>query len=154
MKTRIVIDPNVRVRKNQTFAGFEDVFGIPVVGGLVEVVEVESGVTGPATVTEIDHDRNLVYLAVEWAALRRPEKATSSGLLAIPSCGQITCSNFEWTGHAGISWNWLDRSQLTYTSNAAWITDLAWMSLFVCEQEKGEEGGAPVTPPSKLQSAA
>jgi hypothetical protein len=72
MRTRIAIDPNVRVWGDKTYAGFEDVQGIPVVGGYVEVWESESGASGFGQVTAIDHDRGLVYLSVDWAALRAP----------------------------------------------------------------------------------
>jgi len=70
MTAQVMIDLNVRVRGTQTFVGFEDVTGAISVGHLVEVVEPESDVRGPAVVTEIDVDRRLVYLAVEWANLR------------------------------------------------------------------------------------
>jgi hypothetical protein len=67
--TRVMIDPNVRVRGNGTYAGFEDVDGPLTVGELVEVYEAESGITGEGRITEIDADRELVYLSVDWASL-------------------------------------------------------------------------------------
>lgn len=67
--TRVRIDPNVRVRGNGTYAGFEDVDGPMAVGELVEVYEAESGITGEGRITEIDGDRQLVYLSVDWASL-------------------------------------------------------------------------------------
>jgi hypothetical protein len=73
MTARIVIDPNVRVRDNETYAGLEDVDGDIACGSSVVVYEPESGLVGPAKVTEIDTDKQLVYLAVDWHALARPE---------------------------------------------------------------------------------
>jgi hypothetical protein len=70
--TRVAIDPNVRVRGNQTYAGFEDVTGPLALGTNVEVYEPETGLAGPAEVVEVDAERRLVYLAVEWAQLREP----------------------------------------------------------------------------------
>lgn len=71
MTTRVAIDLNVRVRGNQTYAGFEDVTGVVTPGGYVEVYEPETGVTGPAEVVEVDHEHQLVYLAVDWGKLRK-----------------------------------------------------------------------------------
>ena len=68
--TRVEIDLNVRVRGNGTYAGFEDVQGPLAVGMDVEVYESESGLTGPGRVTEIDAAKELVFLSVEWGALR------------------------------------------------------------------------------------
>ncbi len=45
-RTRVAIDPNVRVRGNSTYAGFEDVDGPISVGEEVEVYEAEAGLTG------------------------------------------------------------------------------------------------------------
>jgi len=68
--TRVAIDLNVRVRGDQTYAGFEDVEGdMPFQGARVEVYERESGVFGKAEVIEIDSDRQLIFLRVNWAAL-------------------------------------------------------------------------------------
>jgi hypothetical protein len=61
-RTRVAIDLNVRVRGNGTYAGFEDVDGPLAVGEDVEVYEAESGLAGEGRVTEIDSDRELVYL--------------------------------------------------------------------------------------------
>jgi hypothetical protein len=69
MTARIANDPNVRVRGNQTYAGLEDVEGTVALGSCVEVYEPESGLAGPAEVVEVDHDRGLVYLAVDWRKL-------------------------------------------------------------------------------------
>jgi len=75
MTVEIVIDPNVRVAGNRTYAGFEDVTGAFVddinVGDPVTVVEEESDVVGTATVYEIDAPRQLIYLTVDWPSLHR-----------------------------------------------------------------------------------
>jgi hypothetical protein len=65
----IEIDPNVRVRGNETYAGFEDVTGLLEVGEEVTVRESEAGLLGEGRVTHIDLDRRLVYLSVDWASL-------------------------------------------------------------------------------------
>lgn len=67
--TRIVIDPNVRVRGQLTYAGFEDVEGSIAVGQNVDVVEPESGLVGKGLIVEIDLQTQLVYLGVDWSAL-------------------------------------------------------------------------------------
>lgn len=77
MTTRVAIDLNVRIRGNQTYAGLEDVTGPLAIGSNVEVFEPETGLAGPAEVTEVDHDRQLVYLAVNWAKLREPSMPAS-----------------------------------------------------------------------------
>jgi hypothetical protein len=94
--TRVTIDPNVRVRGNGTYAGFEDVTGPMAVGETVEVHEPESGLVGVGSITEIDGDRELVYLSVDWSSLtdettpgtpaqyQSPSPALG-GLLYIPS---------------------------------------------------------------------
>jgi len=70
MMTRIAIDPNVRVKGNRTYAGLEDVDGGPVaVGDRVRVWEPEGDISGFATVVDLDQDRNLVYLEVNWWTL-------------------------------------------------------------------------------------
>jgi hypothetical protein len=74
MTARIAIDPNVRVRGNQTYAGLEDVEGAVTVGSKVEVYERESGLTGPAEVTDVDTERRLIYLAVDWTRLHEPAR--------------------------------------------------------------------------------
>lgn len=75
MSIEIVIDPNVRVEGNRTYAGFEDVLGgfvSDLVPGMpVTVVEEETDVVGEATVHSVDRARQLVYLTVEWSSLRR-----------------------------------------------------------------------------------
>jgi hypothetical protein len=67
--TRIEIDLNVRARGNGTYAGFENVSGPLMVGEEVEVYESESGLAGSGHVTEIDTERELVFLSVDWASL-------------------------------------------------------------------------------------
>jgi hypothetical protein len=73
--TRVAIDLNVRVHGNQTYAGLEDVTGPLAIGSHVEVYEPETGLVGPAEVTEVDQERRLVYLAVDWGKLREPPSA-------------------------------------------------------------------------------
>lgn len=81
VKTRIAIDPNIRVRGNATFAGFEDVQGSPVhLGAIVEVFEPESGIVGIGEVVEIDEDRKLIFLAVDWASLKPRLQAVPVGV--------------------------------------------------------------------------
>ncbi len=75
MTARVAIDLNVRVRGNQTYAGFEDVDGGLAPGDDVEVYEPESGLVGQGRVTDVDNKRQLVYLAVDWAALHEPNLA-------------------------------------------------------------------------------
>ena len=72
--TRIEIDPNVRVRGNQTYSGYEDVTGDLVLHDMVEVYESEAGIVGTAEVTEIDAERKLVYLAVDWSSIHAGEE--------------------------------------------------------------------------------
>jgi len=69
---RITIDPNVRVRGNQTYSGFEDIqAGAPVaVGDKVLAVEAEDGIVTDAAVTDVDEERRLVYLEVDWRGWR------------------------------------------------------------------------------------
>jgi hypothetical protein len=67
---RIAIDPNIRVRGNQTYAGIEDIEGDVGAGSHVVVYEPESGLSGPGEVTEVDRDRGLVYIVVDWSKLR------------------------------------------------------------------------------------
>jgi hypothetical protein len=75
---RVAIDLNVRVRGNQTYAGFEDADRSLATGDEVEVFEPETGLAGPGRVTDVDNKRRLVYLAVDWPALREPERATGT----------------------------------------------------------------------------
>jgi hypothetical protein len=70
VRTRVQIDLNVRVRGNQTFASLADVDGALGVGEPVKVYEAESELVGAGHVTEIDPDKGLVYLSVDWRSLR------------------------------------------------------------------------------------
>ncbi len=76
MITRIMIDPNVRVRGNGTYAGFEDVRGPVSVGMDVQVYEPEAGIFGNGRVSEIDASRKLVFLSVDWESLSETGYAT------------------------------------------------------------------------------
>jgi hypothetical protein len=74
---RVVIDPNVRVRGNQTFTELGAIIGDAVcVGQQVVAFETESGLAGVAVVTDIDPERHLVYLAVDWRSFREPNAST------------------------------------------------------------------------------
>lgn len=69
--TIIDIDPNVRTAGNETYSGWEDVHGDwPSIGDAVTVREPESGIEGTARVTDIEDKGQLIYLAVNWQALR------------------------------------------------------------------------------------
>lgn len=73
MTVRIEIDPNVRVRGNQTFTGLGDIHppGAPVaIGDDVIAFESEAGIAGPARVTDVDREKELIFLAVDWASMR------------------------------------------------------------------------------------
>lgn len=72
MVARVAIDLNVRVRGALTYAGLEDASAPVRVGDHVHVYERESGLEGPAEVVEVDDSSRLIYLRVEWAALRGP----------------------------------------------------------------------------------
>lgn len=97
-RTRVEIDLNVRVRGNDTFVGFDDVSGPVAVGESVEVYESESGVAGEGRVTEIDSERELVYLSVDWASLKA-EDASSSEESSANAGGQ------GWPFISGDSWS-------------------------------------------------
>lgn len=71
--SRVEIDPNVRVRGNQTFSGLENVYGPIAVGQAVQVFESEADIVGDAWVTDIDNKKKLVYLRVLWSSLRDRE---------------------------------------------------------------------------------
>lgn len=71
--TSFVIDPNVRVRGNLTYAGIEDAdreLTAADAGLYVEVREPEAGLFGKAQIVEVDPVRGLVYLDVAWDQLR------------------------------------------------------------------------------------
>lgn len=71
----IVIDPNVRVRGNQTYACFDDV-EMPhdaeevAVGQKVLAVERESDMEADAIVADIDREHEFIYLTVDWSSWR------------------------------------------------------------------------------------
>lgn len=71
--SRVEIDPNVRVRGNQTFSGLDNVYGPIAVGQAVQVFEPEADIVGDGWVTDIDHKKKLVYLRVMWSSLRNRE---------------------------------------------------------------------------------
>jgi hypothetical protein len=75
-RARVKIDLNIRVRRNWTFVGIEDVDGSIEVGQVVEVFESESGVVGVGQIQEIDVERQIVYLSVEWGSLKQPSSIT------------------------------------------------------------------------------
>jgi hypothetical protein len=105
-KTCIAIDPNVRIRGNATYAGFEDVEGPMAVGEQVEVYEAESGLTGEGRVTEIDADRKLVYLSVDWSSLKEAESGNgvpsqgsspvSGGVVYVSNTGDLSATEDSW----------------------------------------------------------
>lgn len=68
MTTTVVIDSNVRT-PNGTFTGMEDCDGPVSPGGVVNVVEPESGLFGGALVTAVDEEKQLVFLSVAWNTL-------------------------------------------------------------------------------------
>jgi hypothetical protein len=72
--SRVEIDPNVRVRGNQTFSGLDNVYGPIAVGQAVQVFESEADIVGDGWVTDIDTKKNLVYLRVMWSSLRDRKK--------------------------------------------------------------------------------
>jgi hypothetical protein len=76
--SRVEIDPNVRVRGNQTFSGLENVYGPIAIGQAVQVFEPEANIVGDAWVSDIDNDKGLVYLRVMWSSLR--DKENSGGV--------------------------------------------------------------------------
>lgn len=115
-RTRVVIDPNVRVRGNGTYAGFEDVTGPIALDEAVEVYEPESGLAGKGRVTDIDGQRELVYLSVDWSSLTEetPEQQAPApyGRALYISAGQAASEH-----------DWLDLSaepSLAYVSLSGW----------------------------------
>lgn len=107
VKTRIAIDPNVRIRGNATFAGLEDVEGPLHLGLMVEVFEPESDLSGIGEVVEVDAERRLVFIRVEWSSLRprlRPMTqgqntcVSAPGLLVLDNDDQ---NDVRWSGRRG-----------------------------------------------------
>ena len=73
MSLSFTIDPNIRVRGNQTYADITDARGVlPGIGEHVEARESESGMTWPAVITDVDVTKGLVYLEVTWE--KRPDR--------------------------------------------------------------------------------
>ncbi len=72
MTTRVLIDRNTQVRGDQAYVGSGDFDGVPVPGAPVEIVERETGLTGPAQVTEVDQEHQLVRLTVDWSQVCGP----------------------------------------------------------------------------------
>jgi hypothetical protein len=70
LPVRVTVDPNVRVRGNQTFSGLEDADGPLAAGDKVLAVWEETGRVTDAEVTDVDEDKRLVYLAVDWRGFR------------------------------------------------------------------------------------
>lgn len=70
MSAKAWIDPNVRVRDNQTFVGFEDCEGRVAEGELIEVRWEETRCWCTGVVTEIDMEKRCVFIAVPWQLLR------------------------------------------------------------------------------------
>lgn len=75
-RTRVEIDPNVRCRGNQTRTGLEDCHGPIAVGDVVTVYESEARIEGTGRIADIDYDKQLVWLEVDWAGLRDMEEPT------------------------------------------------------------------------------
>lgn len=67
---RVEIDLNIRVRGNWTLADIGDADEPVVPGQAVEVFEPESGVVGVGRIEEVDPERRLLFLSVDWASLR------------------------------------------------------------------------------------
>lgn len=67
MTVRAAIDPDLRLRGDQTCARIEDVDGTVVAGSRVEAYDRGSGRTWPAEVSRVDRRRGVVYLDVHWS---------------------------------------------------------------------------------------
>jgi hypothetical protein len=89
---RIEIDPNVRVENNETFAGFEDLFGDVdelKVGDWMTVMCDETDLIGDAHVTRIDRDSRLIYLAVNWSSFRRDQPLPAYSIKIWPESAKL-----------------------------------------------------------------
>lgn len=75
-RARVEIDPNVRLGRDRTFVGFEDVHGIIAPGMEVDVFS-GNWLAGTATVDEVNQAARLVYLRLDWSSL--VFNATSAG---------------------------------------------------------------------------
>ena len=71
---RVEIDPNIRAKGNQTLADYGDADGPLSVGKPVRVYESEAGIAGDGVVTEIDEQKRLAILRVDWPSLRPEER--------------------------------------------------------------------------------
>ena len=69
----VKIDPNIRVRGNQTLAGPGDITGEIVIGQRVMVYEPEAGVSGYGVAASFDEDKQLLFIDVDWASLQVDE---------------------------------------------------------------------------------
>ncbi len=73
-RPRVTVDLNVRVRKHETYSGFDDVAGADPAalrwGDRVLAVEVESRICSDAIVAGVDLERRLVYLVPDWHSWR------------------------------------------------------------------------------------
>ena len=70
---RISIDPNVRTAGNQTYSGFEDLFGEvddinP--GDHLLAMGLETDIVFDCKVTCIDYERRLIFLDIDWSSAR------------------------------------------------------------------------------------
>lgn len=65
------IDPNVRVRGNQTFVGYEHLEGVVELGKPILCWENETDSVADGVVTDIDVQRRVVYIDVAWKSFRR-----------------------------------------------------------------------------------
>lgn len=88
---RIVIDPNVRIENNWTFAGFEDVFGD------VDKLNPDDWVTAmwdetdqvfDAKVVCLDFERHIITLAVDWGSVRQDVRPQIVGTVTISTGGR------------------------------------------------------------------
>jgi hypothetical protein len=124
-KTRVAIDPNVRVRGNGTYAGFEDVEGPVAPNEAVEVYEAESGLTGQGRVTDIDVNGELIYLSVDWSSLAEgvPRPPSSAPGQAMYMSAVAPTSEHDWT-------------ELSAQPSLAYVT-LSGMTLQVTATAKG-----------------
>lgn len=75
MTIEVIIDPNLRIEGNRTFAEFTDVMGGFIndiqPGDRVLAVEEETDIIGDATVYAIDREKEFIDLTVDWSSLRQ-----------------------------------------------------------------------------------
>ena len=92
MGARVPIDLNDRTRDALTRARLEDVTGAVTIGARITAYEPEDGVAADARVVEIDEEKQLVVLAVDWSTLRDDgvargtPMAVAKPLVAPPPC--------------------------------------------------------------------